>query len=140
MWKLNNYICSGRLTKDAETNQTGSVCNFTVAVDNSVKDKNGEWQNEAAFISVKAFKDTASRCASLRKGEMVCVEGRMKQEDWERDGKKHSRLVLNASRVQFDRQSAQAGENPANGQETRSAHNAASSFDQTKEDNCEIPF
>ena len=104
-----NVVClQGRLARDPDlryvTNGT-SVCHFTIATPDRRKDKvTGEWVDDPAFPSITAWAATAERVGKmLRKGDSVTVQGRLKTETWEKDGKRHSRLTVNASMVRFDK-------------------------------------
>lgn len=100
MLNINSCAFTGRLTHDAELKGSGTpFAVLQVAVNNSYKDKNGEWKDDTAFLTVKAFGQTAERCGSLRKGQPVYVDGRIKQENWEQDGQKRSKLVVSAMSV-----------------------------------------
>lgn len=99
MLPINSCHFTGRLTHDAEIKGDGSICVLQIAVNNGYFDKNNTWKDETAFLTVKAFGKTADRCGSLRKGQPVYVDGRIKQENWEQDGQKRSKLVVNALSV-----------------------------------------
>lgn len=74
---MNTAILLGRLTKDIELKKTStglSYCNFTLAVDRSFKDANG--QRQADFISCVAWRNTAEFLAKyFHKGSKVLVGG-----------------------------------------------------------------
>lgn len=101
MTDINSAVVSGRLVKDAEFKQfqNGGVISFTVAVNRSQKGQDGQWQDVASFIDVKRWSKTAGLQPYLRKGSQVCVQGSVEQERWEKDGQKHSRIVLNAVNI-----------------------------------------
>lgn len=103
MLSINRVMITGRLTRDPETRYlpTGqAVTKMGVAVNRRFQDKNGEWRDETAFIDVEAWGKVAERCAeTLKKGRPVYVEGRLKQESWEKDGVKQSKLMISAERV-----------------------------------------
>lgn len=99
MLNINSYSCTGRLTHEPEIKGDGSICVLQVAVSNAYQDKSGEWKNETAFMTVKVFGKAVDRASQLHKGQPVYVEGRIKQENWEQDGQKRSKLVVNALSV-----------------------------------------
>jgi single-strand DNA-binding protein len=94
---MNIYAFSGRLTRDPEMRQTQNgktVANFSVAV--------RENKDEVSFIDVTAWDKLADLIGKYcTKGKLVLVEGRIKQETWEKDGKRNSRHVVIANRVDF---------------------------------------
>ena len=107
MLNINRVMITGRLTRDPETKYLPSgmaITNLGVAVSRPFKDKNGEWKEEVAFIDVETFGKMAERVAETsRKGQPVYIEGRLKQDTWERDGQKQSKIRVSADLVKnFD--------------------------------------
>ena len=100
-----NRICLvGRLTRDPELRRTNSevaVCSFTLAVDDRVKDAEGN--KTTTFIGVTVFNNQADNCAKfLRKGSLTGVDGRIRQRTFERrDGSKASVIEIVADYVTF---------------------------------------
>lgn len=76
---LNKVILIGRLVRDPELKHTDSgnvVARFTLAVDRSFTNKQGE--READFIDVVVWREQAENCHKyLGKGRLVSVEGRL---------------------------------------------------------------
>ena len=96
---INKTIISGNLTRDAEVKRTQSgmaIVTFCVAVNERRKNnQTGEWDDYANFIDVTWFGTRAEKCAGvLVKGAKVTVEGHLRQERWEREGQKHSKLCV----------------------------------------------
>jgi len=107
MLNINRVMLTGRLTRDPETKYLPSgtaVTNLSIAVNRRFQDKSGEWRDDTSFIDVEVFGKAAERVAETgRKGQPVYVEGRLKQESWERDGVKHSKIRVSADVVKpFD--------------------------------------
>lgn len=101
---INKTILIGRLTREAESNYTNSglfVCKFSIAVNYSKK--NGDnWEKEVSFFDVKSLGKRAEGLFQyLERGKHVCVEGELRQERWEKDGVKRSRVVINAYNIQL---------------------------------------
>ncbi len=112
MRSYNLALLIGNLTRDPELRSTPdgkAVCEFTVAV-NGIPRPGGE--SRADFIPVVAWEKLAEACAKhLKKGSLVHVEARLRQERWEKEGKKLSRLTVVASSVNFlDRKKEASGE------------------------------
>ena len=83
---LNRIVIVGRLTRDPELRRTTSetpVASFTIAVNDTQKDANG---NEiTSFIGVTVWNNQADNVAKfLRKGSLVGVDGRIRQRTFER--------------------------------------------------------
>src|ERR1039457_6998962 len=97
---LNSLIITGNLTKDPQKKQTPSgkeVCSFSVA-NNFIYTKNGEKITEVSYFDVEVWGVVAENCFKfLTKGSGVIVEGRLRQEHWEKDGKYHSRVKITAN-------------------------------------------
>lgn len=107
-WDLNHCVFIGRLTRDPELRHTSSgdaVCTFSIAV-------NGLKEDEVAFIPVETWGKSAENSSKfLNKGSQVCVEGSLKQDRWEKDGKKFNALKIRAGRIQFLDTKKQGGDN-----------------------------
>lgn len=82
---MNKVILLGRLTKEVELiiSKSGkSIGKFTLAINNG-KDK------PADFIEVTVFGKTAENMVNYtKKGDMISVEGSIKNNNYEKDGKK----------------------------------------------------
>jgi len=104
MADMNKWIGIGRLTRDAEMKYTSggmAICKFSIAVNARVK-QGESWADEASFFDVTVFGKTAEAINQyLVKGKQVAVDGRLKQDRWEKDGQTHSRVVINADNVQL---------------------------------------
>lgn len=101
---LNRIVLTGRLTRDPELRRTTSgtaVASFTLAVDELLKDANGE--RSTTFIGVTVWDKQADSVAkNLRKGSLVGVDGRIHQRTFERkDGTKASVIEVIANQVEF---------------------------------------
>lgn len=109
MTDTNSIILIGRITKDcgADERSFSYVGNGTakavvsLAVNRSVK-KGDKWEDEVSFIDVTIWGKTAENLkANLVKGKQICVCGYLKQDRWEKDGQKQSRLNVVAESVQL---------------------------------------
>lgn len=113
---MNKVILLGRLTADPQLQYTQSGrkhSRFTVAVNNPYKDKNGDWQEDTAFVDCILWGEKAERFIERGyKGARVLVEGRLIQNRWEdKDGNKRSKLEVRIERVQvLDRRSEEPEE------------------------------
>ncbi len=105
MASLNKVLLIGRLTRDPEKRSTPSgmaVAELGMAVNRKYKASNGEDREEVCFLNVTVWGKQAELCAEyLRKGSPLFVEGRLKLDEWEKDGQKRSKLGVVAERVQF---------------------------------------
>ena len=101
--EFNKVFLMGNLTRDPESRAVGqsTVCKLGLAA-NRRYTANGEKKEEVLFADVETWSKTAELCQQyLRKGAQVLVEGRLKMEKWEKEGKTYTKLVIVADRVQF---------------------------------------
>ena len=101
---LNKIILIGRLTKDPEiryTKKGTAVSNFTLAVERSFTNSNGE--RETDFIDIVVWRKQAENCANhLAKGLMCAVEGRLQIRSYETsEGQKRRATEVVANNVRF---------------------------------------
>lgn len=100
MASLNRVFLIGNLTKDPEVRYTPSgkaVADLRLASTSKFKER-----EDTLFINVTVWDRQAETCGEyLSKGSPVFVEGRLKLDEWERDGQKHSRISVVGNRVQF---------------------------------------
>ena len=104
MTDINKVVEIGRLTQDAKvsfiTNGTPK-CEISIAVNRSVK-KGNDWVDEVSYFNVTIWGKTAQNLEKyLKKGTQICVEGYLKQDRWEKDGQKQSRVVIVADNIQL---------------------------------------
>lgn len=82
---LNSVSLTGRLTKDPEikfTQNNKAVCNFTLAVNRTFTDQNGE--RSADFINCVTFNNKAENMGKfLRKGSLIGVSGRLQTRSYD---------------------------------------------------------
>jgi single-strand DNA-binding protein len=117
MASYNRVVLVGNVTRDIELRQAGSVAvtDLGLAVNDRVK-RNGEWTDEATFVDVTLFGRSAEVASEyLRKGSPVLIEGRLKLEQWEKDGQKRSKLKVVGEKLQMlgSKQAAESASQPA---------------------------
>lgn len=107
MSDINSVVVCGRLVRDIGTNDFGYLPNgtpklsFSIAVNRSVK-KNDQWVEEASFFDVVLFGKSGEAIKPyLRQGSQVGVQGSLKQDRWEKDGQKRSKVVIMADNVRL---------------------------------------
>lgn len=89
----------GNLARDPELRLVGekqtSVVNFTIAVSREFTKANGEQDKITSFIQCEAWDSGAEAIgSSFKKGDLVMVEGSLRNDSWEKDGVKHSTLKV----------------------------------------------
>ena len=149
MTDLNKVFLTGRLTQDlgADERSFGYVgngqarANISIAVNRSKK--NGDqWVDEANFFNVTIWGRTAENLKPyLKKGKSITVEGYLKQDRWEKDGQKQSRIGIVAENVWLnggrDNSSPNANSRP---QQPPQANDGGFSPDTGSGFNEDIPF
>lgn len=106
---MNITLLRGNLTRDPELrkiesgSRSVSVVNFTIAVSREYTKASGEKDKVTTFINCEAWDSGADIIAeSFKKGDLVMVEGSLRNDSWEKDGVKHSTLrvrVNNFSKI-----------------------------------------
>jgi len=98
---MNITLLRGNLARDPELRvvNTGgkqtSVVNFTVAVSREYTKTSGDKDKITSFINCEAWDSGAEMIAeSFKKGDLVMVEGSLRNDTWEKDGVKHSSLKV----------------------------------------------
>ena len=107
MTDLNKITIIGRLTQDLGSDERSfgyvgngqARANISIAVNRSKK-KGEEWIDEVSYFNVTIWGKTAENLKPyLTKGKQICVEGYLKQDRFEKDGKKESRISIVADNV-----------------------------------------
>jgi single-strand DNA-binding protein len=97
---LNNIIIGGRLTRDPELKHSQSgvaICRLSIC--NNQRRREAE---VATFLDCTAFGKTAETIAEhMTKGQRIVITGKIRQENWEKDGEKRSKLVVDVDRFDF---------------------------------------
>ena len=101
---INSVTLVGRLTRDAELSylQSGTaVAAMSVAVNRSRRDGD-QWINEVNYFDVSYFgKPAESVKPYLTKGKQIAVQGALKQDRWEKDGQKFSKVRIMANSIEL---------------------------------------
>lgn len=98
---MNRVILIGRLTKDPEIRTSGNytIASFSIAVDRKFK-RDGE--PEADFFNCTAFNKTAEFVEKYcKKGTKMVVEGRVQNDNYEKDGVKHYGVKIMVDSLEF---------------------------------------
>lgn len=120
---INSVTISGNVVRDGElkdTNGGGKVLNFTIAVNERYRNKDGEYENRANFINCVLFNARAEGLAKyIKKGLKCAVTGRLRQSTWEADGVKRSSIEVIVNDFEFMQSKSSASDNyePANDDE-----------------------
>jgi single-strand DNA-binding protein len=96
MASFNRVVLLGNVTRDPELRYIASgtaVTEIGLAVNDRRKTASGEWVDETTFVDVTLWGRTAEIAGEyVTKGSPLMIEGRLKLDTWEKDGKKNSKL------------------------------------------------
>ena len=102
---LNRVQLIGRLGKDPESRFTPTgkkVTQFSVAVSNRWKSRDGENKESTEWVNVEAWDRLGEVCQEyLKKGSLVYVEGRLKTDKYEEKGETRYFTKVVAQMAQF---------------------------------------
>jgi single-strand DNA-binding protein len=108
MTDINSVVLIGRITKDVGSDERSfsyigngtAKAVVSLAVNRSVK-KGDKWEDETSFFDVTIWGKTAENLKPrLTKGTQITVSGYLKQDRWEKDGQKQSRVQVVADLVE----------------------------------------
>jgi single-strand DNA-binding protein len=98
---MNMVALRGNLARDPELRKVGSgekstsVVNFTVATSREFTRADGTKDKITSFIPCEAWDSGAENISqTFKKGDLVFVEGSIRNDSWEKDGVKHSTLKV----------------------------------------------
>ena len=99
---VNKVILVGRLGRDPETRYTGggqAVANFSIATDETYKDRNGEKQKRTEWHKIVVWGKQAEIAQQyLKKGSLLFLEGRIQSREWQdKEGQKRTSFEIVAS-------------------------------------------
>jgi len=154
---LNRVTLIGNLGKDPEVRhlESGSaVGKFSVATNESYKDKAGEWQTNTEWHNIVCWRNLAERAErTLKKGSLVYVEGKLTTRKWqdkEGNDKYTTEVVANTFRLLEKREESGSGgysnnfpsandELPTGGEAMAPQKTAAKDFSAVQEED-DLPF
>ena len=88
---INKVVISGNLTRDPELRETangGEILQFSVAVNDRIKDTNGNWTDRVSYIDCTMFGARTDYFRDkLARGSKAVIDGKLHWTQWEaRDG------------------------------------------------------
>ena len=122
MTDINSVVLIGRITKDVGSDERSfsyigngtAKATVSLAVNRSVK-KGDKWEDETSFFDVVIWGKLAENLKPrLTKGKQISVMGSLKQDRWEKDGQKQSKIYVNAEQVEIPNDSKKEDEKVAN--------------------------
>ena len=105
MSNFNQVILMGNFTRDPQLSYTPNqtpVVEFGLAVNRKWKGEDGSQREEVLFVECQCYGKRAEVIAKhFTKGNPIFVQGRLKQERWEKDGTQHSRIRIIVESFEF---------------------------------------
>ena len=100
---LNNYSVIGRMTRDLDECAFAYTSNGKARLNISIAVNDGYGDNQyTSYFDVVVWGKTAENIKPyLGKGKQICINGRLRQDRWESNGQKNSRVVIVAETVQL---------------------------------------
>lgn len=105
MASLNKVLLMGNLTRDVQLSYLPSqtpVAEFGMAMSRKFKKQDGTMAEDTCFVDCQLFGKRAEVVNKyFKKGDPIFVEGRLKFDQWEKDGKKQSKLRIFVENFEF---------------------------------------
>lgn len=115
---LNKVELIGRLTRDAGLKYTSTgtaIAAVSLASNRSVK-KQDNWETEVSYFDASIYGKSAENLKPyLTKGKTIAIAGHLKQDRWEKDGQKFSRIKIEVEEVQLLGGNSSENPNSSNG-------------------------
>lgn len=115
---INKVTLIGHLGKDPEVRYLDKdrvVANLTLATNERYNDRNGNRVETTEWHNLEMWDGLAKVAEKyLKKGSLVYVEGKLKTEEWEKDGiKRYTTRIRVTTMNMMDRASNNSSENPS---------------------------
>lgn len=109
---INSLTITGRLTRDPELKYTQAglaIAKFSLASERAVK-KGESWDKETSFFDCQVWGKPAEWAdKDLSKGSAVTIQGEIRQERWEKDGEKRSKVIINCDKLIYAKAKTEDG-------------------------------
>jgi single-strand DNA-binding protein len=103
--QYNRVMLGGNLTRDPVKQIFPNkvvLCDIGIAVNRRWRDQEGNEMEEVTFVDCVAFSRTAELITQyFKKGDPIFVEGRLRLEQWEKDGQKRSKIRVVIENFRF---------------------------------------
>jgi single-strand DNA-binding protein len=115
---INKVILVGHLGKDPEVkylDKDRAVANFSIATNDRYTDKNGNRVDTTEWHNIEMWDGLAKVAEKyLKKGSLIYVEGKLKTDEWEKDGIKRytTRIRVNTMNM-LDKAAGEVNQNSA---------------------------
>jgi single-strand DNA-binding protein len=120
----------------------GNLANFSLATNESYKDRNGNWQKNTEWHDIVMWRTMAERAKILRKGMLVYIEGKLTHRKWtDKEGREHytTEITADVLRILEKREHSQGSSHSAAPEKAdNDPQNIDSNHIETSED--DLPF
>ena len=103
MASFSKVVLMGNVTRDPEIRALPSgmsLASFGIGINRKYKGADGNLKEETCFVDITFFGKQAEICEKyVHKGDSIVVDGRLRQDTWEKDGQKRSKLVVVGERL-----------------------------------------
>jgi len=104
MQNINKVFLNGGLVRDAELTYTQggmAIVKFSIAV-NTTKKNGDSYEDVPNYFDLTMMgKRAESLNQYLKKGQRVSVDGSLRQDRWEKDGQKHSKVSIIVDNIEL---------------------------------------
>ena len=105
MANLNKVLLMGNMTRDPQLTYLPSqtpVVEFGLAMNRRYKKQDGSMADDTCFVDCQMFGKRAETVNKyFKKGDPIFVEGRLKYDSWEKDGRRQSRIRVFVENFEF---------------------------------------
>ena len=140
----NVVMLCGRLTGSLSVKHTNTgyaIGSFTIAVNRTRKDAQGNYIDKASFIDCALFGAMADNLSKyLIKGKQVVITGYIDQDRWEKDGQKYTKLKLVVQTLQMTGKKDNAGTKGGVSEDDNNAEQNVTWQAESSIDSEQIPF
>lgn len=101
---MNRITLIGNVTQEIKYfGQASNVAKVNLATNRNYKNDAGEWKSDVTYHSITAFGKLAEKLlnAAIGKGDRLMIEGSIKNEKYEKDGKEIKLNVVHAQSIEF---------------------------------------
>ncbi len=140
---LNKVTLIGNLGKDPEfrTLENGVIrANFSLATNESFKDRNGNWQKTTEWHDIVMWRSMAERAKVLKKGMLVYLEGKLTHRKWtDKEGRDHYTTEITADLLRIlEKRDSSSGTISTPSSEEKKTEDSPHSTDDLPDD--DLPF
>lgn len=141
---VNRVILVGNIGGDPETrtlDNGAQVANFSLATNESYRDKSGEWQQNTEWHSIVAWRQLAEKAEKMSKGQPIYLEGKLQTRTWQDqngNNRKTTEVVASYFRSVGKNESGQSGSGQ-NNQQNKSSNSQLETASSSGEKD-DLPF